>query len=94
MLHGCEPEPGSRLVREMLCMLQLPYRHIPQPADAPLPHLEDPNTGFACFGAGHACRYVAETYAEGAPLPHTAPVPEPNLGDARPSWMSPLFWFI
>ena len=41
-------------VREKLCMLQLPYRHVPRPAAAPLPHLEDPNTGWASFGAPQA----------------------------------------
>ena len=93
MLHGNEPDPGSRLVREMLCSLQIAYRHVP--SDAPnVPHLEDPNTGFATFGAGHACRHVADVYAQGAPLSHLAPVPEPNLGDARRSWMSPLFTFL
>ena len=39
-------------------------------------------------------RHVAETYAQGSPLSHLAPVPEPNLGDARRSWMSPLFTFL
>lgn len=93
VLHANEPDPGSRLVREMLCSLQIAYRHVP--SDAPnVPHLEDPNTGFATFGAGHACRHVAETYAQGSPLSHLAPVPEPNLGDARRSWMSPLFTFL
>ena len=97
MLHGCEPEPGSRLVREMLCMLQLPYRHIPRPADAPLPHLEDPNTGWASFGAAQALEYLQDEYAAGPPPPLEAifaPVPEPNLGEARRSWFSGVFYVV
>ena len=122
VLHACEPEPGCRLVREKLCMLQLPYRHIPRPVDAyrtrlepegcraspatpihtrlrstadrPLPHLEDPNTGWASFGAAQALQYLEAEYQPGEALPLDAifaPVPEHNLGDARRSWFSGVF---
>lgn len=92
VLHGCEPDMGCRLVREKLCMLQLPYRHVPRPIDAPLPHLEDPNTGWSSFGAAQALEYLEERYQAGEPLPWLAPVPSANLGEARISpWVSWLY---
>ena len=95
LLHACEPEPGCRLVREKLCMLQLPYRHKPRPAAAPLPHLEDPNTGWSSFGAPQALEYLEAEYQAGPPPSPVgtlfAPVPEPNLGEARRSWFSGVF---
>ena len=76
-------------------MLQLPYRHKPRPAAAPLPHLEDPNTGWSSFGAPQALEYLeAEYQADPPPSPVGtlfAPVPEPNLGEARRSWFSGVF---
>jgi len=92
VLHGCEPDPGSRLVRERLCTLGLAYWHRPRPASAPLPHLEDPNTGFATFGASQSFRYLDETYRLGEARGFGAPVPAPNLGDTdRTSWLSRIF---
>ena len=94
VLHACEPEPGCRLVREKLCMLQLPYRHVPRPAAAPLPHLEDPNTGWSSFGAPQALEYLEAEYAAGPPPNFDAlfaPIPELNLGEARRSWFSGVF---
>jgi len=88
VLHGCEPDDGTRLLREKLCMLQLAYRYRPRVAQ-PIPHLEDPNTGWAAFGARDGLRYLEERYQEGPCLSHVAPVPNPNLGDPdRRSWIS------
>ena len=59
-----------------------PPRHAAQLA-APLPALEDPNTGFATFGAEQALRYLDEAYRTGDALGWAAPLPAPNLGEAR-----------
>ncbi|KAL3913788.1 MAG: hypothetical protein SGPRY_007853 [Prymnesium sp.] len=41
VLHGCEPDEGTRLVREKLCILQLAYRYKPRALSvAAIPHLE------------------------------------------------------
>jgi hypothetical protein len=76
-------------------MLQLPYRHKPRPAAAPLPHLEDPNTGWSSFGAPQALEYLEAEYQAGSPPSPVgtlfAPVPEPNLGEARRSLFSGVF---
>ena len=45
------------------------------------------------FGADSILRYIDETYALGVPLPINAPVPEPNLGDTRTSWLSTFISF-
>ena len=97
ILHGSENEPGSRQVREVLCTLQLAYRSVPCELDEgrPLPHLEDPNSGFRTFGARKAVEYLEETYREGPTLGFSAPVPEPNLGDAdRTSWLTGLLAMV
>jgi hypothetical protein len=83
VLYGCESDPGSRLVREALCSLQLQYHSKPRSLAAPLPALEDPNTGFATAGAMQALAYLDETYREGESLGLLAPLPSPNLGEAR-----------
>jgi hypothetical protein len=89
VLHGCEPEPGCRLVRERLCTLGLPYFQRQRPIEAPLPHLEDPNTAFATFGAAQALRYLDEQHRLGEARGFRAPVPVDNLGDTdRTSWLS------
>jgi hypothetical protein len=65
--------------------------HVPRSDSewSPLPHLEDPNTGFQAFGARAASAYLNDTYRSGACLPWDAPIPEPNLGDAeRTSWLT------
>uniref|UniRef100_A0A6S9X0S1 GST N-terminal domain-containing protein n=1 Tax=Chrysotila carterae TaxID=13221 RepID=A0A6S9X0S1_CHRCT len=92
IMHGCEPDPGCRLVRELLCILQIPYHFKPRDLDSPLPHLEDPNTDFKTFGARSAQEYLRDKYQLGPPLPLTAPVPEPNLGDSGRT--SPISWFL
>mmetsp|Transcript_38485 Transcript_38485/g.100897 ORF Transcript_38485/g.100897 Transcript_38485/m.100897 type:complete len:275 (+) Transcript_38485:29-853(+) len=91
VLHGCEPDGGTRLLREKLCMLQLAYRYKPRAASpgAAIPHLEDPNTGWASFGARDGLAYLEEAYQIGPCVGHLAGVPEPNLGDpGRTSWIS------
>lgn len=91
VLHGCEPDPGTRLLREKLCTLQLSYRYKPRAmeAGAAIPHLEDPNTGWGSFGARDGLAYLSETYQVGPPLELWASVPSPNLGDPnRKSWIS------
>ena len=89
VLHGCEPDPGSRLVRERLCTLGIPYIQKQRPASGPLPHLEDPNTGFATFGAAQVLRYLNDQYRLGKARDLLASVPADNLAhDTRPSWIS------
>lgn len=89
ILHGCEPDPGSRAVRELLCELQLPYLHVPTSLPAPLPHLEDPSTGFSCFGAKQALAYIEDRYRLTSCCSIATAVPEPNLGDPdRKSWLT------
>ena len=83
ILYGCEADADSRLVREALCALQLSYHSRPRSLAAPLPALEDPNTGFATVGAEQALRYLDETYRTGEGLSLLAPMPTPNLGEAR-----------
>lgn len=91
VLHGCEPEPGTRQLREKLCMLQLAYHYRPRALAHVLPHLEDPNTGWASFGARDGLSYLEARYQLGPCLAHTAPVPGTNLGDSdRTSWISSL----
>ncbi|EOD23483.1 hypothetical protein EMIHUDRAFT_368077 [Emiliania huxleyi CCMP1516] len=83
LLYGCEADAGSRLVREALCSLQLEYRSQPRPLSAPLPALEDPNSGFAAFGARQALEHLDRTHRTGEALGWLAPLPSPNLGEAR-----------
>lgn len=62
-VHGCEPDAGSRAVRERLCELQLPYMHIPTPLPvSPRSRLEDPTTGFSTSSASAALDYLDERY--------------------------------
>ncbi|KAL1503183.1 hypothetical protein AB1Y20_011241 [Prymnesium parvum] len=93
VLHGCEPQPGSRLLREKLCILQLPYVYKPRGVEVgAIPHLADPNTGWASFGARDGLNYLEETYQLGPPLKLNAPVPDPNFGDKHStSWLSIFF---
>ena len=91
VLSGNEHDQGTRLVRERLCELQLPYFSIPveSASQRPLPHLKDPTAGFACFGAAQALRHLDETYRSRPTLGYAAPVPVPNLGDPdRTSWLT------
>ena len=97
ILHGNEADDGSRQVREALCSLQLAYFSVPLASEEhrPLPHLEDPNTGFKCFGSRQALRHLDETYREGPALGLGAPVPEPNVGDGdRTSWLTTALKFV
>ncbi len=61
---GVEAGPQARLVREMLCALEIPYRlHTERPQGKGGLLLSDPNTGLAfrsSFGARH---YLLRTYA-------------------------------
>ena len=91
VLHSCEPDPGCRMVREVLCTLQIAYESQPVSMcdSSSLPHLEDPNTGFRGFGARAIVTYLEDTYRLGPTLGLDAEVPEPNLGDAdRSSWLT------
>ena len=94
VLHGNEADEGSRAVRERLCVSQLAYVHVPTVSGGtrPIPHLQDPNTGFTAFGSARALTYLQSTYGEGREaLGWTAPVPDPNLGDRdRTSWLTRL----
>ena len=59
--HGSEVSPGARLVREMLCVLELEY--VWHPGTGEGIRLQDPNTGELCHG-GRACiKYLKRTYS-------------------------------
>ncbi len=60
---GAERNPGARLVKELLCEMELAYlwRSAP-PAGETAPYLSDPNTGEAMRGARAIRRYLRETY--------------------------------
>ena len=93
VLYGCEPDPGSRAVREALCSLQIAYELVPTYESSPhapsVPHLDDPNTGVQASGARPISKYLDETYREGPSLDYLAGMPEPNLGDPnRTSWLT------
>jgi glutathione S-transferase len=75
-LWSYEASPYSRLVREALCELELPYvlhnvaRGSPRRADfvarsgkMMVPYLADPNTGRELFESADIVRYLNETYA-------------------------------
>ena len=76
VLYGFEAQPESRLVREVLCELELAYtmrpgapgcaRRAGAAADLgvdPLPHLVDPNSGTEHSGWQSIVRHLEETYA-------------------------------
>ena len=68
-LFGFEADPGSRLVRERLCELELPYllrncaRGSSEQPRSPLPRLLDPNSGRELTDPRAICRYLEESYA-------------------------------
>jgi glutathione S-transferase len=75
-LYSFEPSPFSRLVREVLCTLELPYRLHNVASGSPsrdafvarsgrmmVPYLIDPNTDTAMFESADIVRYLEETYA-------------------------------
>jgi glutathione S-transferase len=77
-LWSYEASPYSRLVREALCELELPYllhnvaKGSPRRADfvarsgkMMVPYLADPNTGRELFESADIVRYLNETYALG-----------------------------
>lgn len=74
-LYSFEASPFSRLVREALCTLELPYRLHNVAKGSPsrddfvgrsgrmmVPWLVDPNTGTAMFESADIVRYLDETY--------------------------------
>lgn len=76
VLHGFEAQPESRLVREVLCELELAYTMRPaapggahrtgggsDPGARALPHLEDPNTESRHGGWQAIVRHLEESYA-------------------------------
>ena len=75
-LYSFEASPFSRLVREALCTLELPYRLHNVAKGSPgrddfvkrsgrmlVPHLVDPNTGISMFESADIVHYLEETYA-------------------------------
>ena len=75
-LWSFEASPFCRLVREKLCVLELPYRlhNVAKGSDAredlleragkiQVPYLEDPNTGTHLFESADILRYLQDTYA-------------------------------
>ena len=75
-LYSFEPSPFSRLGRERLCTLELPYRLHNVARGSPsreaflersgrmmVPYLIDPNTDTAMFESADIVRYLEQTYA-------------------------------
>jgi glutathione S-transferase len=75
-LWSFEASPFSRLVREELCSLELPYllhnvargsakrdAFVARSGKMMVPYLVDPNTGAAMFESADIVRYLRETYA-------------------------------
>jgi glutathione S-transferase len=75
-LWSFEASPYSRLVRETLCELELPYRQhnvaqgsakreefVARSGRMMVPYLADPNTGTAMFESADICAYLERTYA-------------------------------
>lgn len=75
-LTGYEASPASRLVRETLDELELPYLSRPLAPHSPrrrayfteegtmeVPRLEDPAAGITLYGATAICSYLERTYA-------------------------------
>ncbi len=77
-LYSFEASPFSRLVREALCSLELPYRlhnvakgspareaFVARSGRMMVPYLIDPNTGRELFESADIVRYLDDTYLEG-----------------------------
>lgn len=77
---GYEPSPFSKIVRERLCELELPYILHTVPRGSPTrkqlaeltgrfqaPYLVDPNTGVSMFESADICDYLTATYGPSAP---------------------------
>jgi glutathione S-transferase len=76
-LYSFEASPFCRLVREVLCTLELPYRlhnvargsrsreaFVQRSGRMRVPYLIDPNTGSEMFESADIVRYLEQTYAE------------------------------
>ena len=76
-LYGFESSPYTRLAREALCELELPYHLVnvgKGSAERPafversgrmmVPWLSDPNTGVSMFESGDIVAYLNRTYAK------------------------------
>jgi glutathione S-transferase len=76
IVWGYEPSPFVRLVKEVLCELELPHYFKACARGSPnrqkmfdtygkfqVPLLEDPNTGLAMFESAEIVKYLEETYA-------------------------------
>ena len=90
VLEGCEPDADSRLAREVLCCLQLPYYSAQKYGGA---RLTDPNVGngegAVIEGGEKIVQHLDTEYRLGRSLPCNAPAPNPNLGDeGRRSWLA------
>ncbi|MFQ5562595.1 MAG: glutathione S-transferase N-terminal domain-containing protein [Parvularculaceae bacterium] len=60
---GAERDPSARLVKELLCELELDYVWRPRGQDGKgAPRLKDPNTGADLKGAMTIRQYIARTY--------------------------------
>jgi len=79
-LYGFEASPDCRLVREVLCALEIPYRLTNVARGSPrrgalaaragrfeVPWLHDPNTGAELFGASACVDHLEATYAAPGP---------------------------
>ncbi|MFT4572048.1 MAG: glutathione S-transferase [Hyphomicrobiaceae bacterium] len=75
-LYSFEASPYSRLVRETLCELEIPYllhnvakgspgrrRFLERSKKVMVPWLVDPNSGVEMFESAEICDYLEETYA-------------------------------
>jgi glutathione S-transferase len=75
-LYSFEPSPFCRLVREVLCELELPYRlhnvakgsssrdaFVDRSGRMQVPYLVDPNAGKALFESGEIVDHLERTYA-------------------------------
>ncbi len=76
-LYSFEASPFSRIVREALCSLELPYllhnvakgspsrdAFVKRSGRMMVPYLVDPNTGTSLFESADIVRYLDDTYAE------------------------------
>lgn len=60
---GFEADPRARLIRELLCTMEIPYRlHTHAPEDGASPLLIDPNSGARLTTSSAARHYLLETY--------------------------------
>lgn len=87
--YGYESSPFSKLVREKLCELELPYYMHSTPRGSPTrailkektgrfqaPYIEDPNTGISMFESAEICEYLMNTYGPSCPGAVEVPSPE------------------